>query len=476
MVLDDVQRKVLDTIQRYRLVPEACSGGERIVLVGVSGGPDSVCLLHALNDIKALLVFRLHAAHFNHMLRGSASDEDARYVADLCDSLGIEVTFGKSDVETYRKEHRISIEEAARRLRYGFFSEVVRSTKASCVALGHTQDDQVETILLHLIRGTGTMGLRGMRPATEWHSEDGTVLRVVRPLLEITRKDTEKYCRARGLSPRSDASNYSPEYVRNRVRHDLIPSLRAYNKNITEAVLRTAHAANDDVSFIEAEVTKIWDDIVQEQPNGLLIDTEALLSCYTAIQKHLLRRAVEKIQGDLVDVHAIHVEKMLEALSKPAGKSIHLPRGLRFHVGYNYCLLSTDEIEPCPFPELAGESRLKVPGYTELPGWKVSAEIVEPGYEHCSGFKACLDIGESGTDLLVRSRNPGDRFQPLGMDVVKKLQDFMVDARIPRSWRFRVPLVCSPQGIIWVVGWRVAEWAKVTDTTTRVLKLEFELT
>jgi tRNA(Ile)-lysidine synthase len=164
---------------------------------------------------------------------------------------------------------------------------------------------------------------------------------------------------------------------------------------------------------------------------------------------------------------------MMEALSKPAGKRISLPRGLVFHVGYSTCLVTKGAVDTCPFPSLEGEYKLNVPGDTALPGWRVKARIIRPGSK-AQGFGACLDLDEAGRDLVVRGRRAGDRFQPLGMGEAKKLQDFMVDAKIPRSWRDCVPLVCSPEGILWVVGWRITEPVRVTDSTKQVLRLEFE--
>jgi len=165
---------------------------------------------------------------------------------------------------------------------------------------------------------------------------------------------------------------------------------------------------------------------------------------------------------------------MMDALSKPAGRRLSLPRGLVFHVGYHTCLVARGDQDTCPFTPLEGEHRLNVPGDTVLPGWSVRANITTSG-RGAEGFRACLDLDESGTDLVVRGRKAGDRFQPLGMAELKKLQDFMVDSKIPRAWRDRVPLVCSPEGIVWVVGWRIAELVKVKDSTKRILYLEFEM-
>lgn len=466
--MESVKQRVFEFIQKEGLIQ-----GQETLLVGVSGGPDSACLLHILCQLKESLGVGLHVAHLDHMLRGADSAADAGYVSHLAQRLGIAATVEQRDVKTYLEEHRLSVEQAAREVRYDFFCEVAQSIGAKRIALGHTQNDQVETILMHLVRGTGITGLRGMQPITAWQRGRDDALLVVRPLLEVTRAETEEYCRAYNLEPRSDFSNLSPDFLRNRLRHELIPFLRRYNPNVSAALLRTARAAADDLSFLEAQVCQTWEQVVTEQPNGILLDSKALLSLHPSLQRHLLRRVLGQLLGDLTDIKSIHIEKMMEALSKPVGKRLSLPRGLFFDVGYNTCLVTRGIFNTCPFPPLEGEQKLNVPGDTMLPGWRVRASIVPPG-ERAEGFKACIDLNEAGSDLVVRPRKSGDRFQPLGMGDPKRLQDFMVDAKIPRWWRDRVPLVCSPDGILWVVGWRIAERVRLKDTTDRVLLIEFQ--
>jgi len=471
--MEELKQRVFRFLQKEGLIPGETDDKGRKMLVGVSGGADSVCLLHILDQLKGILGISLHVAHLNHMLRGVDSDSDAHYVAEISGTLGIPAIIEKRDVEVYRKEHRLSLEEAAREVRHVFFAEVAKSIGAWCIALGHTQDDQVETILMHLVRGTGLGGLRGMGPITSLHLKGDRVLVVVRPLLEVAKMETEDYCRTYDLKPRSDSSNYSFNYTRNRFRGELIPLLKSYNKNFDAALMRTARAVAADLSFIEKEVSMVWDRVVTDQPNGLTLDREALLSLHPALQRHLLRRALGEVLGDLVDIQSIHVEKMIEALSKPAGKRLSLPRGTVFYIGYDSCMVTKGVFDTCPFPALEGEYRLNVPGDTVLSGWRVTASVTQHGSK-TEGFRASLDLDEARNDLVVRGRKAGDRFQPLGMSEPKKLQDFMVDAKIARSWRDCVPLVCSESGILWVVGWRIADQVKVTDSTKRVLRLEFE--
>jgi tRNA(Ile)-lysidine synthase len=464
-------RRVLRFIREHNLVR-----GNELLVVGVSGGPDSVCLIHILASLSGTLGIKLHIAHLNHLLRGAESDADAEYVSSLARELGIPATIERRDVKAYRKEHKLSLEEAAREVRYAFFSEVACSLGADMVAVGHTADDQIETILMHLVRGTGLAGLRGMQPLSALRSPDGTELKVVRPLLEVTREETEAYCAAQGLSPRSDSSNLLPNQLRNKIRSQLVPLLREYNPDIDKALLRMASAADSDLAYIEKEVSRVRGKVAREQPDGIAIDREGFLKLHPALQRHIIRSVLQHLLGDLQDIEAVHIESLLDALAKPVGKRLSLARGLAFHGDYSYGLITTNKTLPCTFPALEGEHRLKIPGETELCGWKVRSSILNrrPKKGSEKELKACFDLDVVGKELTVRGRRRGDRFQPLGMESPKKLQDFMVDAKISRSRRDHVPLVCSPQHIIWAVGWRIDHRARVTSSTKRVLCLEFE--
>lgn len=464
-------QRVLRFIRERVLVKE-----NQLLIVGVSGGPDSVSLIHILAGLRKALGIKLHVAHLNHMLRGAESDADAEYVSSLSHKFGITATIERREVKAYQKKHRLSLEEAAREVRYRFFSEVACSLGTDTVAVGHTADDQIETILMHLIRGTGLPGLRGMLPLSTLRLADGAGLKVVRPLLGVRREETEAYCAANGLSPRSDSSNLLPNQLRNRVRSQLLPLLREYNPDIDRALLRLGSAADADVAHIEAEVSKLWGTVAREQPEGMAIDRAKFWQLDPALRSHLIRSALQRLLGDLQDIESIHIESIIEALAKPAGRRLSLPRGLAFYNDYGYGLITTQTAPICPFPALEGEYRLKVPGETEFCGWRVRSRILKrrPEKSDEGGMKAYFDLDGVGRKLIVRSRRRGDRFQPLGMESAKRLQDFMVDAKIPRAWRDNVPLVCSPQHIIWVVGYRIDHRARVTNLTRRVLCLEFE--
>ncbi len=467
---ESLEQRVLHFIQEHNLI----SSGEKLV-VAVSGGPDSVCLLHVLLGLKKELSLELHVAHLDHGLRGAESAADAAYVARLCRRLHIPATIEERDVKAYKTEHRLSLEEAAREVRYAFLAEVSAAVGARRMAVGHTTDDHIETILMHLIRGSGTRGLQGLQPCSRWRASGKTVT-VIRPLLPVSRKETAEYCHQLRLSPRTDVSNLSLSPLRNRIRLKLIPLLRSYNPRIVEALLRTARIATDDLAFIDEEIAGIRDEVAWKEKGAIVLDREKFLELPAALKRRLLRAAIEELLGNLRDIEMRHIEDMLAASTKPAGKSLDLPGGLTFTVEYDRYLLSPNPSALIPLPVLEGEHRLNIPGETSLPGWRVEAKIVTPQTmrKNADNYSAHFDLKKTGDVLVVRSLKAGDRFQPLGMSQPKKLGEFMLDAKIPRAWRRRVPIVCSPEQILWAVGWRIDERVKVTDKTRRVLRLRFE--
>jgi tRNA(Ile)-lysidine synthase len=498
----NLESKVSDFIQRYSLIPR-----KEIVVVGVSGGADSVCLLHVLAKWRKELGIKLHIAHLNHQLRGVESEADAEYVSNLVDSLGIPITIDRQDVAAYRTERNCSIEEAARELRYAFLARIAREVGAHRIAVGHTRDDQVETILMHLLRGTGITGLCGLAPCSPIaYDSQGTSLRaealsiakgqrsnllVIRPLLDITREETASYCQEHQLEPRIDSSNLSPSFFRNRLRLHLLPLLRQYNPSIDQALLRLADIAKEDNAFIEQQASGVWDEVARQENNTIYLDKKQIAGLPIALQRHLLRAAVTKLAGDVRDIEANHIEAARSLLNKPASKRISLPHGLICQGGYDELVMAStakqSQLPPCPFPPLPAEFPLRVPGQTVFPGWKVIASIVRERVASLSSrgalstskrsyqgnLVAHFDLQKTGMKLLVRQRQPGDRFQPLGMNMPKKLYEFMVDAKIPRSWRDHIPIVCSPQQIIWVVGWRIDDRVKTTAASQEILRLEF---
>ena len=462
------EQQVLRFIEQHHLI----SDGE--LLVAVSGGPDSVCLLHILVKLQKELKIKLHVAHLNHQLRGAESDADADYVSALARQLGIPATIERRDVKGYQAQQHLSLEEAAREVRYSFLAEVARSIGADRVAVGHTMDDHIETILMHLIRGTGTRGLQGLQPYIEWKSKTGSII-IVRPLLEVSHRETEDYCQSHELMPRIDASNLSLSPLRNRIRHQLLPLLRSYNPRVTEALLRTGRITSDDINFLDKEIARLWDEIAQQQGVTIILDKEKFDQLPPALQRYLLRASAERLLGSAKDIEMRHIEEMMSALAKPAGKRLSLPGGLIFSIEYNQYRLTSDFAALSPLPLLRDEFQLNIPGETLLPGWRIEATIINREQMTEKGdFTAYFDLDKTGDRLLVRPRQRGDRFQPLGMSQPKKVGEFMIDAKIPRTWRGQIPIVYSPSQILWVVGWRIDERVKVSENTKQILCLKFQ--
>ncbi len=462
-------QRVLNFIREKRLIYP----GQKLV-VAVSGGPDSVCMLDILARLCGELGIELHIAHLNHQLRDAESDADARYVTELAKRLDIPATVESRDVNAYRKEHRLSPEEAAREVRYAFLAYVAGNVGADVIAVGHTADDQVETILMHLIRGSGTRGLRGLLPEARLQSGKESFI-VIRPLLEISRADTVNYCTDNKLNPREDASNASLVPLRNRIRHELLPLLKEYNPNIAESLLRNARIAGDDLAYLDAEAARLRKNIIKNQRDTIIFDRQPFSALTASMQRHLLRTAVESLLGNLKDVEAAHIEEIINVLDKSAGKKTILPGGLTFVIERDRYLLGANPAALSPYPFLPDETRLKIPGKTAIPGWDIITDFTTAPatFDENDEFSAYIDSGIVGDELTVRRRRPGDRFQPLGMAQPKKLNVFMIDAGIPRAWRTRVPLVCTKEHIIWVVGQRIDERARVTANTRRVLRLSF---
>ena len=483
-----MEARLKAALERARFI-----GDDRLLVVAVSGGPDSLALLHSMLSLKENAGLRVHVAHLNHNFREEA-EEDARFVATVARQLDLPATVEKADPLAYQREMKISsFEEAAREVRYSFLARVVRDTRAAAVALGHTADDQAETVLMHIIRGSGIHGLRGMAELSTWQGRkrDHEVA-LFRPLLEVTKEETVAYCRKRGIIFREDPANRLLRFTRNRVRRELLPSLESYNPRVGEALVRLARSAALEADYLEEEVDKVWPAVAKQDGDAIVLDAQHLASLHPLMRRMVLRRAYQRLTGATRRLEEVHLKAMADFMDAPPGKVLDLPRGLRLHSGYGQLTLTSSSIGMlCPFPPLDGEHELPLPSSngektTEIPGWRVTTSLLPPlkaaeesplllphEANEPGSFATHLDLEAVGDRLWVRTRLPGDRFQPLGMQAQKKLQDFYVDGKVPRLWRDRIPLVVSERGIAWVVGYRVAEWAGVKHDSQRVCQIRF---
>lgn len=472
------------------------SGRQTVLVVAVSGGPDSSALLYSLHRLQESHGLRLHVAHLNHDFRGEEADADARFVASLAQELGLPAHLAKREVVDYQRERRISsFEQAARELRYSFLAEVAAQVGAAAVVVGHTADDLAETVLLHILRGSGLHGLRGMSELSPWPWPEqapglGTSaekLRLFRPLLAATREETMACCRELGRTFREDSGNTLPRFTRNRVRHNLLPLLASeYNPRVREAVVRLARAAALEVDYLESEVDRVWPQVAVQSAGLVRFRTPELVSLHPLLQRLVLRRGYTVITGAAHRLEELHLQAMSGlAQAGVGGRSLALPGGVWLHSTHGQLLMTRETTPPCPFPALEAPGELELPRrlgeVTEaaLGGWWVTAQLVPrpETLDEAGQLSAYLTPEALAGRVLVRGRQPGDRFWPLGMPQEKKLQDFFTDQKVPRTWRDRVPLVVAAEGIAWVVGYRVAQWARVRTEAggdAPVLRVKFE--
>ena len=461
-------------VLRYIRAHELLRPGETVV-VGVSGGADSTALLLLLVALAPKLSIDVRAAHFDHTLRGKkASQRERRAVTVLAEGLGLPLSTGAGDVRVYARERRLGIEEAARGLRYAFLAQAAHKCGARTVAVGHTADDQVETVLMHILRGSGLNGLAGMLPRSSWPtSVEGSDLSLVRPLLAVNRRETEAYCRDMGRQPIEDTTNRSRRFRRNVVRYELLPLLREHARGVDAALLRLARAAAMEREALDRAATELLDDAGSMENGRVRLSLAKLRRAPEGLLPQIMRAAAALLLGDAQDLGERHLVAMAEATRRTVGTELDLPRGLRLRVEYDEIVLAMGDAEPemeaLPVEGVA----LVVPGMTEVAGWRLEATTEDgAGQAKRSDWKMCADADSVVGGLRVRRRRPGDRYRPLGQAGEKKLQDVFVDAKVPRRERDGIPVVCDEAGIVWVAGYRVAERAKVTASTRRTMRLE----
>jgi tRNA(Ile)-lysidine synthetase-like protein len=496
----DLLREVRRTIQRYRLI----NPGDTVV-VGVSGGPDSLCLLHVLAALMPGLTVRLHVAHLHHGLRGADADADAAFVAEIAAAWGLPCTVQQADVAALANQTGASLEEAAREARYMFLGRLAGEISAQAVAVGHNADDQAETVLMHFLRGSGLAGLRGMQPRSPFPVPKLTIvncqlsivncqlsivnLRLIRPLLLVPRTDVLQYCAEHGLTPHYDRSNEDTTFFRNRLRHELLPLLESYNPQIRRTLANTAAVLADDYELLRGNLLATWPDVVTQKGGGrLVVDLAAWRGLPIALQRSVLREAIHRLRASLRNVNFVHVDNALWLLREGvAGDRMTLPAGLELVLGYDRFAMGDEGIElPVnDLPQMDVEwLPLPVPGTLDLGGWQVEMTLLDPANlplgwtENTDPWQAWLDADALGPTPALRTWCEGDRFQPLGMAGRSKLlAELFTNVKIPAPARQRWPLLTTSAGdIAWVCGLRVDERAGITATTQQVLHVRLSRT
>ncbi|MDD4903124.1 MAG: tRNA lysidine(34) synthetase TilS [Candidatus Bipolaricaulis sp.] len=455
-----MERRVRETIERYGMIPR----GSR-VLAAVSGGLDSVTLVSILHRLAEELGFSIVVAHLDHALR-SGSAADAAFVVDLGGRMGLPVVAERIDVGALAQSERIGIEEAAREARHDFLDRAAREAAAERVALGHTADDQAETILFRLARGTGLEGLRGM---------DAMSGKLIRPLLHVTRADVRRYAEAQGLSWREDPSNVDLRFSRNRIRQHVLPELRTINPEAAGALQRTGRLAGEALDALGYLVSSLWPALgASVEPGRVEWSRDAFTRLPESVQAFVLREAIRRARGTLRGIARAHIVAARLLIAQPAATAaLDLPQA-RVAVSGDRVLLRGEV--PAAEPASSWSTALSL-GRTVLPELRLTIELSVESLAR-RGEVPEADEGTELADadrvafpLTLRTRQEGDRFAPLGMGHDIRLKDFFINQRIPRAARDRLPLLCDQEKVIWVVGVRLSERVKVNRSTTRVLRM-----
>ncbi|MCD8347848.1 MAG: tRNA lysidine(34) synthetase TilS [Lachnospiraceae bacterium] len=481
-----MRKHIFQVIEKYHMIEP----GMRVI-AGVSGGADSVCLLSILARYRLEVPFTLLAVHVEHGLRGQESLEDAEFVEQLCGKLSVPCRVVHAQVRQRVREEKLSCEEAGRAERYRIFHETAKEWGAERIAVAHNQNDQAETVLWNLARGSGLQGLGGIRPV------QGDI---IRPLLFTERREIEAYLYREGLSWRTDRTNLEADFTRNRIRLHLLPQMEEElngqaGRHIAEAAGRLREIQDyidkkadeaaarclreNAIPFSAASLKAAPLEVRTALPAGKAPSVWILLEYYnkeeTLIREELLKRALRKC-GGMKDVGAVHLEMLERLAGMDCGKSCDLPGGIRAVREEGILRF----LKRNPEPEESGSERiLPVPGCVSYCGFCVTTELTEntPGLKKDileeKKYTKWLSYDTITGSLLLRTRKTGDYLVINADGGTKKLKDFFIDQKIPREMRDQILLLADGSHILWVVGWRISEAAKVTDTTERVMKIQF---
>ncbi len=450
-----MREKVISTIEKYGMIEK----GDGIV-VGLSGGPDSTCLIHVLSTIKELYDLRIYAVHLNHMIRDEEALRDEQYSKNLANTLDIPFFSKQIPIENYAKDKRISTEEAGRLLRYDFFDEIARKTGAKKIALAHNMNDQAETMLMHFIRGSGLSGISGIKPVRAG--------KYIRPIIACSRMEIEEYCSINNLNPVIDSTNKENIYTRNRVRLELIPYIQKYfNPNLVESLYKVSDIIRDEDEYLHSRTFIELDRIKTE--DGVDINSFNLL--HISLRRRMIRVMIEGVKGNLDGIESKHITDCIEFIEKKrTGKTIALPEGIECIIQYEVFKISKKE-EINDF-----EYSLKIPGsiYINESDCVVNIKIIKKNelYFIDSEFIKYFDYDKMKGDMTARNKRDGDFIYPKGMKGRKKIKNIFIDKKIPREVREKTLLIALESEVVWIFGLRDSRKYKVDENTKYVIEIE----
>lgn len=435
-------------------------------VLGVSGGADSLGLLHVLVEKVGFPAGTLTVAHLNHNLRPTALTE-ANYVAQLCAAWGVACHVGQTNVLDLVAREKLSVEEAARLARYRFLASVARDVGAKAVMVAHHADDQAETVLMHFLRGSGPAGLRGMLPVSPLLG--APELALWRPLLKVSRAEIEAYCAEQNLTPIDDPSNRDVTYFRNRLRHELLPVLETYNPQIRARLQTSAEVMAGDVVLLEQLAGQAWADVLREPGRDWVrVDLAKWQALPLSLRRRTLRHAVGLLNTAARDVTFAPIEAARGvAEAGQVGAQAGLPGGLVLTVEYDAWVLARPEaVVPVDAPQVVEAVGLPLPGRVALAkGWWLETSLVTAAPTTTDPWTIHIDGAKAGA-LHVRPRLAGERFRPLGMGgKSSKLKEVMIDRKLPAGQRAQWPIVANGTHLVWLVGHRLDERVKLTGDT-----------
>jgi tRNA(Ile)-lysidine synthase len=441
------------------------------LVVGVSAGVDSMVLLHLLSAYRQEFDLSLIVAHVNHGLRPEESEKEMELVKKESERLGFTFEYGQFNVKEFQKVGGISLQDAARRIRFHFLNVLLQKYNANKIALGHHADDQVETVLLRLMRGSGLKGLKGMLPIREG--------RVIRPLLEVWRREIESFAEEMKIPYLLDSSNLKKNYLRNQLRLSLIPLIeKEYQPNFKKIVLKTSTILREENDYLERETEESYQKIVREGKDTLSFGFSEYQSLHPAIQWRIIQKMLRRIYtGEMIleEGEWLGVSQIYKKLEQPSPSFLlELPHGVCLAKRYDLVLMKKEWVKQIP----PFEVELISPGRTYIE--EIEKEVMIEETSRNDKFKdlyglpnvVLLDYQNLQFPLKIRNFRPGDRFQPLGVKGTQKLKEFFIDHKIPKFERPRIPLLISGEMIAWVVGYRIDERVKITENTQKVLKVK----
>jgi len=462
---------LLDKVKEYMKLNNMLEPGDAVV-VGVSGGADSMCLLSVLLELG----IKVYVVHINHMLRGNAADDDMHYVESFCQNRGIKCYTFSYDVEKLAEEKRISCEEAGRMVRYEAFDKVLQETGSSRIAVAHNAGDNAETILHNLFRGTGIKGLGGIVPVRG---------RIIRPLLCVERSEIEEYLKERKLEFRLDATNAEDIYTRNRIRNTVLTYVKEnINVNAVRHINMTGQMLEEIDEFVTFEGDKRYKECVTDREEGLYIVSAIFDTLHPVMKKYIIRKSIGSITGSLKDITFTHIANVLDLFSNDVGKSVNLPYGIVAKRSYEGVVLGQNMKNSDKMTQDAAFTSIEIRNFGEfLVGESGEKLVVSPfskkqwdelknKYEE-KIYTKWLDCDILKRNLVIRTRRKGDFIIVDNNGSRKKIKDLFIDLKIPKEQRDKVLLLADGNEIVWIIGHRINYNFRVIEDTKEITRLEY---